>query len=194
MMPGRRGKAEEERSWPKDRDGDALAGRPYESSSQGSVSAVGRIAKRALDISRLRCAGASNTIRDAAGRSLRNRDVTDLLERLDTATSGGGATTLLRTVVSQGALSGHSIGRSVGLDDFHHDVRPGNSEAAGSGFGLRSPDRLYHVQRDVATRCSIRSTGALSHLLKKGTLWSRNRRLWQRSQHGGPDRSGWNGF
>jgi len=104
-------------------------------------------AQRGVDLSQLHYDAASNTIQDATGRSLRNRDVTDTLAKLDSATSGVGETASLRAVVSQSALQGHAIGRGLGLDDGHHDVRAGNSTAAGSGIGSRSPDGIYHPLR-----------------------------------------------
>lgn len=106
-------------------------------------------AKRGVDLSQLRYEPVTDTIVDAAGRSLRNRDVTDLLERLDSATSGVGETAFLRALVSQGALQGHVAGGSAVLDDIHHDLGAGKSTAARSSIGLRGqPDGIFHVQRD----------------------------------------------
>ncbi len=107
-------------------------------------------AQRGVPISGLHYDAVSDTIQDDSGRSLRNRDIANLLARLDPAASGVGEKALLRAVVSQSALQGHDVGRGAGMDALRRDLGAGESTTDRSGGGLlqRRPDEIYHVLRD----------------------------------------------
>ncbi len=107
-------------------------------------------AQRGVPISGLHYDAVSDTIQDDSGRSLRNRDIANLLARLDPAASGVGEKALLRAVVSQSTLQGHDVGRGAGMDALRRDLGAGESTTDRSGGGLlqRRPDEIYHVLRD----------------------------------------------
>lgn len=123
--------------------------------------------KRGVDIAGLRYDAASDSLTDDSGRRLRNRDVKDTLDRLDSANSGVGETALLRAVVTETAMRQSDSGGRAFVDASYHDLGARKSEAPRGGRGMvPAPNEPYRVfgagQKLLYSRPASRTQGSLS--------------------------------